>query len=112
MNKVLILSTCIFFFVQQQSYSQTTITKWKDDKKGAVSITYDDGNRNQFKYALPVMERLHFPATFYIITGPIIGSQYQGKFIGRPVDEIMKETETVPTDANNYFERASAAKYL
>jgi peptidoglycan/xylan/chitin deacetylase (PgdA/CDA1 family) len=112
MSKILNLSIVFVFFIQFHAKSQTTITKWKDDKKGAVSITYDDGNLNQFKYALPVMERLHFPATFYIITGPIIGSQYQGKFIGRPVEEIMKETETVATNANNYFERASAAKYL
>ena len=111
MNKV--LSLLIFLaLLQLQTKSQTTITKWKDDKKGAVSITYDDGNRNQFKYALPIMERLHLPATFYIITGPIIGSQYPGRFIGRPVEQIMKETETIPTDSTNYFERASAAKYL
>ena len=107
---VCVLLYCIFF--QLFAQSQTTITKWKDDKKGAVSITYDDGNRNQFKYMLPVMDRLQIPATFYIITGPIIGSQYPTKFIGRPVPEIMKETESVPTSATNYFERASAAKYL
>jgi peptidoglycan/xylan/chitin deacetylase (PgdA/CDA1 family) len=101
-----------FIFLQHYAQSQTTITKWKDDKKGAVSITYDDGNRNQFKYMLPVMDRLQLPATFYIITGPIIGSKYSTKFIGRPVPEIMKETEAVPTNAANYFERASAAKYL
>src|SRR3954454_23672007 len=99
-------------FFQLFAQSQTTITKWKDDKQGAVSITFDDGNRNQFKYMLPVMERLQIPATFYIITGPIIGSRYPTKFIGRPVSEIMKETESIPTNANNYFERASAAKYL
>ena len=112
MSKALTFLICFICCIQLQLNSQTTITKWKDDKAGAVSITYDDGNRNQFKYALPIMERLHLPATFYIITGPIIGSQYPGKFIGRPVEEIMKETETRPTDSTNYFERASAAKYL
>src|SRR5579875_2781574 len=75
MKKAICLLLCTTFF-QLLALSQTTITKWKDDKKGAVSITYDDGNRNQFKYMLPVMERLQIPATFYIITGPIIGSQY------------------------------------
>ena len=58
------------------------------------------------------MKRLNLPATFYIITGPIPGSAYQGKFIGRPVNDIIAETITVPTTADNYFERASAAKYL
>ncbi|MBV9962555.1 MAG: polysaccharide deacetylase family protein [Parafilimonas sp.] len=92
--------------------AQTEITKWQDGKIGAVSLTYDDGSINQFKYALPVMERLQLPATFYIITGPIPGSKYPGKFIGRPVADIIAETATVPADSTNYFERVSAAKYL
>jgi peptidoglycan/xylan/chitin deacetylase (PgdA/CDA1 family) len=101
-----------FFFYYNNANGQTEITKWKDGKAGAVSITYDDGSINQFRYALPVMKRLNLPATFYIITGPIPGSKYQGKFIGRPVHDIITETVTVPTNADNYFERASAAKYL
>ncbi|MGN6617781.1 MAG: polysaccharide deacetylase family protein [Ilyomonas sp.] len=111
MNK-LFLTFCFACLLQQNIFSQTTITKWKDDKKGAVSITYDDGSINQFRYALPVMQRLKMPATFFIITGPIPGSKYQGKFIGRPVEDIIKETATVPTNTDNFFERASAAKYL
>jgi peptidoglycan/xylan/chitin deacetylase (PgdA/CDA1 family) len=58
------------------------------------------------------MKRLKMPATFFIITGPIPGSKYPGRFIGRPVQKIIDETATVPTSADNYFERASAAKYL
>ncbi|RNI37371.1 polysaccharide deacetylase family protein [Hanamia caeni] len=91
---------------------KTEITKWQDGKKTAVSITYDDGSRNQFKVALPIMERLHFPATFFIITGAIEGSAHQPKFIGRPVEQIIAETATVPTSENNFFERASASLYL
>jgi len=88
------------------------ITKWQDGKNGAVSITYDDGNINQFKYALPIMERLKLPATFFIITGGIPGSAYHGRFIGRPVRDIIKESATVPTNARNFLERCSAAGYL
>ena len=102
----------IFLFSYNILNAQTEITKWQDGKTGAVSITYDDGSINQFRYALPIMRRLKLPATFYIITGAIPGSKYKGKFIGRPVTEIIAETETVPTNADNYFERASAAKYL
>lgn len=105
-------SVCFLSFLINSAISQTTITKWKDDKTGAISLTYDDGNRNQFKYALPIMERLQLPATFYIITGNIKGSRYQGKFIGRPVEAIIKESASNSTNADNYFERASAAKYL
>jgi len=90
----------------------TTITEWQYGKNGAVSITYDDASRNQFTRALPVMEKLKLPATFFVITGPITGSKYQGKFIGRPVEDIIKESASVPTDEHNFLERCSAAGYL
>jgi peptidoglycan/xylan/chitin deacetylase (PgdA/CDA1 family) len=113
MNRLVIFALFIFFhFINNSASSQTEITKWQDNKAGAVSLTYDDGYINQFRYALPVMRRLKLPATFYIITGPIAGSKYPGRFIGRPVDQIMNETATIPTNPDNYFERASAAKYL
>src|SRR5215469_12853143 len=90
----------------------TTITEWQNGKSGAVSITYDDASRHQFTRALPVMEQMKLPATFFVITGPITGSQYHGKFVGRPVGEIIKESATVPTDSSNFLERCSAAGYL
>lgn len=90
----------------------TTITEWQYGKNGAVSLTYDDASRHQFTRALPIMERLKLPATFFVITGPITGSKYQGKFIGRPVADIIKESATVPTNDQNFLERCSATGYL
>lgn len=90
---------------------QTEITKWKDGKAGAVSITYDDGIRTQFSEVLPIMDRLQLPATFFVITGPVKGSNYPAKFVGSPVKEIINETAHVPTNAGNFFERASAIRY-
>ena len=100
------------FSAVAQSIGKTEITKWQNDKKAAVSITYDDGSRNQFKTALPIMEELNLPATFFVITGPVKGSVYQSKFIGRPVKDIIAESQSVSTNANNFFERASASLYL
>src|ERR1700759_4792377 len=97
---------------QQTAIGKTEITKWQYGKNGAVSLTYDDGSINQFKYALPIMERLKLPATFFVITGGIPGSKYHGKFIGRPVKTIIKESATIPTDEKNFFERCSAGGYL
>ncbi|HEU5366736.1 MAG TPA: polysaccharide deacetylase family protein [Hanamia sp.] len=110
----LILFT-LAFFLSSQIFAQpgkTEITKWQGGKKTAVSITYDDGSRNQFKVALPIMERLKLPAKFFVITGPIKGSVHPPKFVGRPVEEIISETATIPTNENNFFERASACLYL
>ncbi|WP_161888515.1 polysaccharide deacetylase family protein [Pontibacter russatus] len=97
---------------KEELTGQTEITKWQDGKNAAISLTYDDGNTNQFAKALPIMNRLQFPATFFIMTGHMPGSQYQGKFIGRPVKEIIAETADTPTNKDNFFERASAAGYL
>lgn len=97
---------------KEENIGQTEITKWQDGKNAAVSLTYDDGSINQFTKALPIMNRLELPATFFIITGQIPGSEYQGKFIGRPVKEIISETAKVPTNKDNFFERASAAGFL
>lgn len=89
------------------SVGTTVITKWKDDKKSAASITYDDGTIHQFTVARPIMNDLGMKGTFYIITGKIKGSAH-GKFIGRPVREIIAETASAKTNAENFFERASA----
>jgi peptidoglycan/xylan/chitin deacetylase (PgdA/CDA1 family) len=98
-------------FVKAQP-GTTQITRWQYDRTGAVSITWDDGSINQFKVALPILNRLQLKSTFFIITGQISGSQYQGKFIGRPVKDIINETATIPTNKDNFYERASAAGYL
>jgi peptidoglycan/xylan/chitin deacetylase (PgdA/CDA1 family) len=91
---------------------ETEITRWQDGKRGAVSITWDDGTINQFRVAMPIMDSLGIPATFFINTGEIIGSRYPGTFIGRPVGEIIKESATIPTGQENFLERSSAARYL
>lgn len=90
----------------------TTIERWQNGKTSAVSLTYDDGSANQLKVALPIMNRLKLPATLYINTGNIAGSQYLRKFIGRPIDQIIRETEKIPTNGDNLFERASAIRML
>ncbi len=90
----------------------TAVTEWQYGKNGALSITYDDASRHQFTKALPLMERLKLPATFFVITGPITGSKFHGKFVGRPVEDIIRESATIPTDSTNFLERCSAAGYL
>jgi peptidoglycan/xylan/chitin deacetylase (PgdA/CDA1 family) len=92
-------------------FGATEITRWQDGKTGAISLTFDDGIRTQFTRTLPTMNRLGFPGTFYVVTGEIAGSRYPARFVGRPIEEIVAETATVPTTAANFFERASALQY-
>jgi peptidoglycan/xylan/chitin deacetylase (PgdA/CDA1 family) len=97
---------------QSQKTGETEITKWQNDKAAAISLTYDDGTRNQFSVAMPIMDSLKIPATFFIITGEVGGSEHHGKFIGRPVSEIIRGTADTPTNKSNLFERANAIGYL
>lgn len=90
----------------------TEITRWQDGKTGAISITFDDGSPNQFRNALPILNRLDLNATFFIVTGEIEGSQHRPAFIGRPVEEIRRDVAAAPTNATNLYERASAVAYL
>ena len=92
----------------RRSELRTEIAKWQDGKEAAISLTYDDNSANQFRIAVPLMRRLGFPATFHIITGEIEGSRYHGAFIGRPVEDVVRETARTPTGLGNFFERASA----
>jgi peptidoglycan/xylan/chitin deacetylase (PgdA/CDA1 family) len=95
-----------------QKTGETEITAWQNDKSAAISLTFDDGSPNQFSQALPILNKINIPATFYIITGNVAGSQYQGKFIGRPVSDIINGTADTLTNKNNFFERASAIPFL
>jgi peptidoglycan/xylan/chitin deacetylase (PgdA/CDA1 family) len=88
----------------------TVITKWPDNKRSAISITYDDGTINQFTVARPIMNRYGLPGTFFIITGKVEGS-VRGRFIGRPRSEIIRETASIGTNPDNFFERASLIGY-
>jgi peptidoglycan/xylan/chitin deacetylase (PgdA/CDA1 family) len=93
-----------------ENTGHTVITKWQGDKRAAISITYDDGSINQFKVAVPIMNKLGIPGTFFINTGKVNGSA-KGKFIGRPREVIIKETASIKTNPDNFFERASLIRF-
>ncbi len=43
------------------------ITKWAENKSGAISVTFDDGDFNQFKYAFPILTKYKLHADFGIV---------------------------------------------
>lgn len=90
----------------EENIGKTTITKWQGDKQSAISLTYDDGIITQLTVARPIMNKLGFPATFFILTEKVKGAS-AGKFIGRDPEAIIQETATIPTNEANFFERAS-----
>jgi len=109
---IVLVLTIVIAKCQPAPIGQTQVTEWQYGKNGAVSITYDDGSYHQFTKALPIMERLKLPATFFVITGGFPASKYHGTFIGRPVKAIIAESAGIPTNSSNFWERCSAAGYL
>jgi peptidoglycan/xylan/chitin deacetylase (PgdA/CDA1 family) len=45
------------------------------DMGGTLSITFDDGYRDNFEVAAPILRRLQLPATFFVTTGFIASKQ-------------------------------------
>ena len=105
-------SIIILLLIAADLYSQTEILKWKEGKSSCVSMTFDDGTINQFKVAMPIMDKLEFPGTFFINTGYFHGSKHHPTFVGRPIMDILRETETVQATQDNVFERTSMVRYL
>ena len=52
-----------------QSAGAIRIAKFKGDRVVAVSMTLDDGLRNQDEYAVPLLNKYGIKATFYVIPG-------------------------------------------
>lgn len=70
---LLSIATCFNIKAAEPS-ARIQIADFKGDKAGAVSYTFDDGLRNQYLLAAPVMERLQIPGTFFVIPGEVAAS--------------------------------------
>ena len=111
-SRALVLLTAASLCLAADGRDGTVITRWPYGKRAALSLTFDDGSINQFRVAAPLLNRQGLPATFFVITGDIPGSPHRGRFLGRPTEDIVRETATVRTDEDNLFERASAIGHL
>ncbi len=56
-----------------------SIAPFRGNKAAAVSYTFDDGLRNQYLLAAPILERLNIPATFLIIAGEVEDTKQQAE---------------------------------
>jgi peptidoglycan/xylan/chitin deacetylase (PgdA/CDA1 family) len=62
------------------------------DTPGAVALTFDDGFRNFYEHAFPVLQRYGFPATVFVVSGYCSGRNdwpTQPRHTGVPLLELM-----------------------
>jgi len=43
----------------------------KNTKENLATISFDDGFKDNFQYAVPILEKYHVKASFYVVTGCI-----------------------------------------
>ncbi len=66
---------------------------WTGVPKPAVAITFDDGYADNILEALPILEEVGIPATFFISTGTIGTSK---NFWWHELERMILETESTP----------------
>ncbi|HEX8547990.1 MAG TPA: polysaccharide deacetylase family protein [Cytophagaceae bacterium] len=71
--KITLGTTVSQLFLTMSTFAQTplayTLSPWFENKKAAVSITFDDNCDGQFTSALPEMNKRNIRGTFYVNTG-------------------------------------------
>lgn len=51
--------------------AQETKFNWPEDKKIAISMTWDDGRSSQIEYGLPILNEYGIKATFYVVPSAV-----------------------------------------
>ena len=64
-------------------------TTWKDDHKGAISFTFDDGALGAFEHGAPALEEAGLPGTFYVFTDTTI--EYDSPVAGSALMQYYHE---------------------
>ncbi|HZV81859.1 MAG TPA: polysaccharide deacetylase family protein [Geobacteraceae bacterium] len=66
---------------------------WQETRKPAVAITFDDGYADNALEALPILEEVGLPATFFISSGTIGTAQ---AFWWHELEQIILEQQSLP----------------
>jgi peptidoglycan/xylan/chitin deacetylase (PgdA/CDA1 family) len=75
----------------------TRVLKWKDGKKAAFLLAFDDGAPSQLKNVIPELEKRKIVGTFYLVTGNTLYAGLKAKWeeaAKSPYVEIANHTFT------------------
>ncbi|MEO7214634.1 polysaccharide deacetylase family protein [Mucilaginibacter sp.] len=72
---ILCLCLSLSSFAQKQTELDYTIAPWFNNKKAAVSLTFDDGIPGQYAVAVPLLDKYGFKGTFFMSVS-IVNNQH------------------------------------
>jgi peptidoglycan/xylan/chitin deacetylase (PgdA/CDA1 family) len=96
-----VISIAPHIFREQMQFLADTATRVVPlhavrDTPGAVALTFDDGFRNFYGHAFPILQRYRFPATVFVVSGYCCGRNdwpTQPRNHGVPTLELMNWCE-------------------
>jgi peptidoglycan/xylan/chitin deacetylase (PgdA/CDA1 family) len=75
-------------FLRRNGIEVLTLDEVLAGKKG-VALTFDDGFKDCMEFALPTLQALHFPATFFIVAGRVGETDTWMRVTDMPEERIM-----------------------
>jgi peptidoglycan/xylan/chitin deacetylase (PgdA/CDA1 family) len=81
---------------------------WPEGKRGAISLTFDDGRASQIENGIPVLDRHRVKATFYINPGNITDRVDAWRKVAAAGHEIGNHSSEHPCTGNFSWSRDSA----
>jgi peptidoglycan/xylan/chitin deacetylase (PgdA/CDA1 family) len=76
---------------------------WPPGVRGALSLTFDDAQRSQIEYGLPLFSRFAVRVTFYVMPGPVAEQPTPWRLAVTDGHEIGAHTLTHPCTCNFGF---------
>lgn len=75
-KKIILIQIVFYHLILAQNFGSLKITNYANDRKGAFSLTFDDGLKTQYDYVFPLLNQYGFKGTFYVIP-PYLGENEQ-----------------------------------
>jgi peptidoglycan/xylan/chitin deacetylase (PgdA/CDA1 family) len=111
----LAVSFVVLVVVTGSAFAQHTVTTWRDNKAGVVSLTFDDGWPEHLSFAVPNMDARGFKGTLFLITGnvldwgPWVAAANSGHELGSHTVNHLFLTQIPPDAAKAEIEGSKAA---
>lgn len=92
-------------FIHQDNSMDTFEFHWPEDKKMALSLTFDDGQQSQIDSGIPILDKYGIKATFYLLPGEGLEAW---KDVPKNGHEIGNHTYHHPCSTNYDFTSANS----